>query len=45
MATTLVISSAVISILFGILVLAFPKFLRYFVGLYFLLIGLLQLLL
>ncbi|MDP3987466.1 MAG: DUF3096 domain-containing protein [Nanoarchaeota archaeon] len=45
MATTLVMSSAVISIIFGILVLAFPKFLRYFVGFYFLIIGLLQILL
>ena len=42
MVTSFVIGSAVISILFGILVLAFPKFLRYFVGAYFLIMGLLQ---
>jgi len=42
--TTLMIGSAIISIIFGILVLAFPRFLRYFVGIYFLLMGILQLL-
>lgn len=40
--TTIMISSAIVSIVFGILVLAFPKFLRYFVGFYFLIIGLLM---
>ena len=44
MATTIAIGSAIISIIFGILVLAFPKFLRYFVGFYFLIIGILMLL-
>ncbi|MEK6741906.1 MAG: DUF3096 domain-containing protein [Nanoarchaeota archaeon] len=43
MAISVVTSSAIVSILFGILVLAFPKFLRYFVGAYFLIIGLIQL--
>jgi len=41
--TVLAISSGLISIIFGILVLAFPRFLRFFVGFYFLIIGLLQL--
>jgi len=44
MATIITLSSAVISIIFGILVLAFPRFLRYFVGFYFLIIGILMLL-
>ena len=42
MAINIVTSSAIISIIFGILVLALPKFLRYFVGFYFLIIGVLQ---
>ena len=42
MATIITLSSAVISIIFGILVLAFPKFLRFFVGFYFLIIGILM---
>ena len=41
--TAVTISWAVISIIFGILVLAFPRFLRYFVGFYFIITGLLQL--
>jgi uncharacterized membrane protein HdeD (DUF308 family) len=36
--------SAMINILFGVLVLSFPKFLRYMVGAYFLLSGVLMLL-
>lgn len=44
MPTTIVISSAIVSIIFGILVLAFPKFLRYLIGFYFLIIGILMLL-
>ncbi|HUW43722.1 MAG TPA: DUF3096 domain-containing protein [Bacillota bacterium] len=44
MVTTIVLSTAIVSIVFGILVLAFPRFLRYFVGFYFLIIGLMQLL-
>jgi uncharacterized membrane protein HdeD (DUF308 family) len=36
--------SAIVNIIFGILVLSFPKFLRYVVGIYFLLTGLLMLL-
>ncbi|MEK6895763.1 MAG: DUF3096 domain-containing protein [Nanoarchaeota archaeon] len=35
--------SAILAILIGILVLAIPKFLRYAVGLYLILIGILQL--
>lgn len=35
---------AIVNILFGVLVLAFPKFLRYTVGGYFLLSGVLMLL-
>lgn len=35
---------AVVNIIFGILVLSFPKFLRYVIGIYFLLTGLLLLL-
>ncbi|MBS3086766.1 DUF3096 domain-containing protein [Candidatus Pacearchaeota archaeon] len=42
MATIITLSSAVISIIFGILVLAFPRFLRFFVGFYFLIIGILM---
>lgn len=41
---TLVLSGlvgAIITLIFGILVLAFPKFLRYIVGIYFVLIGIL----
>ena len=34
-----------LSILFGVLVLVFPKFLRYFVGIYFLAMGILAMLL
>jgi len=36
--------SALITILFGILVLVLPKFLRWVVGLYFLIIGIIELL-
>lgn len=36
--------SAIVNILFGVLVLSFPKFLRYTVGAYFLLSGVLMLL-
>jgi len=36
--------SGILAILFGILVLAIPKFLRYAVGIYLILIGILQLL-
>ena len=35
---------AVISIIFGVLVLGFPKVLRYTIGIYFILMGLLALL-
>lgn len=35
---------AAVNIVFGILVLSFPKFLRYVIGIYFLLTGLLMLL-
>jgi len=35
--------AAVISIVFGVLVIAFPRFLRWFVGLYFLIAGILAL--
>lgn len=42
--TTFAISAAVISIIFGVLVLAFPRFLRYFVGGYFIIMGILKLL-
>lgn len=42
--TTFAISAASISIIFGILVLVFPRFLRYFVGGYFIIMGLLKLL-
>lgn len=38
------ISAAAISIIFGVLVLMFPKFLRYLVGGYFIIMGLLKLL-
>lgn len=34
----------ILSILFGVLVLSFPKFLRYIIGIYFILMGLLALL-
>jgi len=44
MVTSITISSAVISIIFGILVLSFPKFLRYFIGIYLIVIGILQIL-
>ena len=43
MVTTIALGTGIISLVFGILVLAFPKFLRYFVGIYFIVIGLLQL--
>jgi uncharacterized membrane protein HdeD (DUF308 family) len=39
MAISITMGSGIISIIFGILVLAFPRFLRYFVGFYFLIIG------
>jgi len=39
MAINFVISSAVISIIFGFLILIFPKFLRYFIGIYFIIVG------
>ncbi|MFB6246470.1 MAG: DUF3096 domain-containing protein [Candidatus Pacearchaeota archaeon] len=42
--TTFAISAAAISIIFGLLVLAFPRFLRYFVGGYFIIMGILKLL-
>lgn len=35
--------SAIVTILFGILVLALPRFLRWVVGLYFLIIGVIEL--
>ncbi len=35
---------ALFNIIFGILVLAFPRFLRYFIGGYFLIIGIVMLL-
>jgi len=35
----IIIASYIIALIFGVLILAFPKFLRYFVGIYFLLIG------
>lgn len=39
MVATLTLLAGIVSIIFGILVLAIPKFLRFVVGLYFLLIG------
>ncbi len=36
--------SAVLAIIFGVLVIAFPRFLRWFVGLYFIIVGILGLL-
>ncbi|MBM3228339.1 DUF3096 domain-containing protein [Candidatus Pacearchaeota archaeon] len=44
MATTIALGTGIVSLIFGILILAFPKFLRYFVGIYFIVIGALQLL-
>jgi len=44
MAISIVLTGAVLAIIAGILVLAFPKFLRYAVGIYLLLIGLIGLL-
>ncbi|MDO8468062.1 MAG: DUF3096 domain-containing protein [Nanoarchaeota archaeon] len=43
MVSTILTISAVLAILIGILVLAIPKFLRYAVGLYLILMGILQL--
>jgi uncharacterized membrane protein HdeD (DUF308 family) len=44
MPTTLAISAGVVSLIFGILVIAFPKFLRILIGIYFILLGIFQLL-
>lgn len=41
--TTFAIGSAVISIIFGVLVLVFPRFLRYFIGAYLIIMGILKL--
>ncbi|MFH1308008.1 MAG: DUF3096 domain-containing protein [archaeon] len=38
------IAAPIMSLIFGILILAFPKFLRYFVGLWFIIFGALELL-
>ncbi|MFH1501137.1 MAG: DUF3096 domain-containing protein [archaeon] len=37
------VAAPIVSVILGILVLTFPKFLRYFVGLWFLIFGILEL--
>ncbi|MBI2133693.1 DUF3096 domain-containing protein [Candidatus Woesearchaeota archaeon] len=44
MPTTFTLIQAIISIVFGLLVVIFPRFLNYIVGLYFIIIGLILLL-
>lgn len=43
MAFGIMIAGPLLSLILGILILAYPKFLRYFLGIYFLLIGILGL--
>lgn len=40
--SAIILTAGVISLIFGILVLAIPKFLRYAVGIYLIVMGLLQ---